>query len=592
MAPDIERISGRHGRPAVLLREAWREGKRIRKRTVANPARLPPEAVEGFRAVLKGAVAVSDVRELLQVERSLLHGHAAAVPGTMKRLGFGRILGRRKERSRDLALAAVAARILDPASKLATARALDPETATSSLGTLLKLGPVSGNEMLDMLDWLLKRQPRIERSLANRHLKGGNTLILHDVSSSHLEGRCCPLAAFGHSRDGKRGRMQITYGLLCAADGCPVAVEVFAGNASDPSTVAGRADRIRSRFGIDRVALVGDRGMPATARIREDLEPAGLDWISALKTSDIRKLLKEGADGAPAPLVPEALVPDAVAEITGPDFPGERLMVCLNPRLREERARKREDLLQATEETLAGIAAAAARGRPGPANRDRTVKALGRKANRRRVEKHFDVTVRDDGMDWARSPDRIEAEARLDGIYVVRTSLDAGAIGPEAAVEACKSLAGVERAFRNAKGDLRIRPVHVCTEDRVRAHVFLCMLALHVEWHMRRRLAPMLFEDDDREGARARRSSPVEPAGVSDSAKAKASDKRTPDGLPVHSFRTLLADLSGVVLNRVRLPGRGDSLLSVVTRPTPVQERAFELLGVGHDQDVPMRMPG
>ncbi len=377
MAPDIERISGRHGRPAVLLREAWREGKRVRKRTVASPARLPPEAVEGFRAVLKGAVAVSDVRELLQVERSLLHGHAAAVPGTMKRLGFGRILGRRKERSRDLAIAAVAARILDPASKLATARALDPETATSSLGALLGLGPVSGNEMLDMLDWLLKRQPRIERSLANRHLKGGNTLILHDVSSSYLEGRCCPLAAFGHSRDGKRGRMQIACGLLCAADGCPVAVEVFAGNASDPSTVAGRADRIRSRFGIDRVALAGDRGMTATARIREDLEPAGLDWISALKTSDIRRLPREGADGAPAPLEPEAPVPDAVAETAGPDFPGERLMVCLNPRLREERARKREELLQAAEETLSGIAAAAARGRPGPANRDRTMKALG-----------------------------------------------------------------------------------------------------------------------------------------------------------------------------------------------------------------------
>ncbi len=289
------------------------------------------------------------------------------------------------------------------------------------------------------------------------------------------------------------------------------------------------------------------------------------------------------------PLLPEALVPDAVAETAGPDFPGERLMVCLNPRLREERARKREELLQATEETLSGIAAAAARGRPGPANRDRTVKALGRKANRRRVEKHFDVAVRDDGMDWARNADRIAAEARLDGICVVRTSLDAGAVGPEAAVEDCKSLAGVERAFRNAKGDLRIRPVHVCTEDRVRAHVFLCMLALHVEWHMRRRLAPMLFEDDDREGARARRNSPVEPAGVSDSAKAKAGTKRTPDGLPVHSFRTLLADLGTLTLNEVTLPGNPDHALPLLAKPTELQGRAFELLEIDLARDVAIK---
>ncbi len=588
MALSVDVIPNRSSPPAILLREAWREGKRIRRRTVANLSKMPPALVDAVRAALGGGVTFPSLDAAVAIRRSRPHGHAAAVLGTLRSLGMVRVLGRKADRMRDLAVAAVAARILDPASKLATARALDPETATSSLGALLGLGPVSGNEMLDMLDWLLKRQPRIERSLANRHLKGGNTLILHDVSSSWLEGRCCPLAAFGHSRDGKRGRMQIACGLLCAADGCPVAVEVFAGNASDPSTVAGRADKVRSRFGIDRVALAGDRGMPATARIREDLEPAGLDWISALKTSDIRKLLKEGADGAPAPLVPEALVPDAVAEITGPDFPGERLMVCLNPRLREERARKREELLQATEETLAGIAAAAARGRPGPANRDRTMKALGRKANRRRVEKHFEITVTDGAITWSRRQERIDAEARLDGIYVVRTSLDSEAVGPEAAVEACKSLAGVERAFRNAKGDLRIRPVHVYSADRVRAHVFLCMLALHVEWHMRRRLAPMLFEDDDREGARARRNSPVGPAGVSDSAKAKAGTKRTPDGLPVHSFRTLLADLGTLTLNEVTLPGSPDHALPLLAKPTELQGRAFELLEIDLARDVAM----
>ena len=588
MALSVDVIPNRSSPPAILLREAWREGRRIRRRTVANLSKMPPALVDAIRAALDGGVVFPSLDAAVAIRRSRPHGHVAAVLGTLRSLGLVRVLGRKADRMRDLAVAAVVARVVDPASKLATARALDPETASTSLGTLLGLGPVTGNEMLDMLDWLLARQPWIERSLANRHLKGGNTLILYDVSSSYLEGRCCPLAAFGHNRDGKRGKMQVTYGLLCAADGCPVAVEVFPGNTSDPATVASQVDRVRKRFGIGRVAFVGDRGMLTTARIREDLEPAGLDWISALKTGDIRKLLREGADGAPAPLEPEALVPDAVAEVTGPDFPGERLMVCLNPRLRQERRRKREELLQSTEETLEAIAAAAARRKPGPANRDRTIKALGREANRRKVEKHFDIAVHDAGMDWARNRDRIEAEARLDGVYVVRTSLDAEAIGPEAAVEAYKSVAGVERAFRNAKSDLRIRPVHVYSADHVKAHVFMCMLACHVEWHMRRRLAPILFEDDDREGARARRSSPVEKAEVSESAKAKADTKRTPDGLPVHGFRTLLADLGTLTLNEVTLPGGPDHAFPLLATPTELQARAFGLLEIDPARDVAM----
>ena len=589
MAFNIESVPNKAGKPAILLREAWREGKMIRKRTVANLSKFPPEIVVGFRAVLKGAVAVSDVGDLLQVERSLLHGHVAAVLGTTRNLGLERMLHRSRGRERDLALAAVVARVLSPDSKLATARRLSPETATSSLGALLGLGPVTGNEVLAMLDWLLKRQAWIERSLANRHLKGENTLILYDVSSSYIEGTCCPLAAFGHNRDGKKGKRQIVFGLLCAANGCPVAVEVFPGNASDPSTVARQVDKVRKRFGIDRVAMVGDRGMLTTARIREDLEPAGLDWISALRTADIRKLLK-AAD--PAPLEPEALVPDAVAEITGPDFPGERLMVCLNPRLRQERRRKREDLLKATEETLEAIAATAAHRKPGPANRDQAMKAVGRQANRRKVEKHFEITVTDDGVSWSRREEKIAEEARLDGIYVIRTSLDPASLGAEEAVEAYKSLSGVERAFRNTKSDLKIRPVYVYSPDHVRAHVFLCMLALHVEWHMRRCLAPMLFEDDDRKGARTQRSSPVEKTEVSASAKLKANTKLTPDGLPVHSFRTLIDDLSSMALNQMRLPGHDKTLLSVVTAPTPVQKQAFQLLGVKPDHNVPIRMPG
>ena len=587
MALSVDVIPNRSSPPAILLREAWREGKRIRRRTVANLSRMPPALVDAIRAALDGGVMFPSLDAAVAIRRSRPHGHVAAVLGTLRALGLVRVLGRKADRMRDLAVAAVVARIVDPASKLATARALDPETASTSLGTLLGLGPVTGNEMLDMLDWLPARQPWIERSLANRHLKGGNTLILYDVSSSYLEGRKCPLAAFGHNRDGKRGKMQVTYGLLCAADGCPVAVEVFPGNTSDPATAASQVDRVRKRFGIGRVAFVGDRGMLTTARIREDLEPAGLDWISALKTSDIRRLLKEGAGGAPAPLAPEALVPDAVAEVTGPDFPGERLMVCLNPRLREERRRKREDLLKATEEALEAIAASVRSGRL--KGREAIDRRVGRDANRRKVGKHFGIDVADGGISWRRLEDRIAAEARLDGVYVIRTSLDSASLGPEAAVEDCKSLARVERAFLTMKASrLRIRPVHVCSEDHVRAHVFLCMLAFYVEWHMRRRLAPILFEDDDREGARAQRSSPVEPARISKRAKAKAAKKRTPDGLPVHSLTTLLADLGTLTLNEVTLPGAPDHAFPLLATPTELQRRAFGLLEIDPAKDVAM----
>ena len=587
MAFSVDVIPNRSSPPAILLREAWREGKRVRRRTVANLSKMPPALVDAIRAALDGGVVFPSLDAAVAIRRSRPHGHVAAVLGTLRSLGLVRVLGRKADRMRDLAVAAVVARVVDPASKLATARALDPETASTSLGTLLGLGPVTGNEMLGMLDWLLARQPWIERSLANRHLKGGNTLILYDVSSSYLEGRKCPLAAFGHNRDGKRGKMQVTYGLLCAADGCPVAVEVFAGNAGDPSTVASQVDKVRSRFGIGRVALVGDRGMLTTARIREDLEPAGLDWISALKTGDIRKLLREGADGAPAPLEPEALVPDAVAEVTGPDFPGERLMVCLNPRLRQERARKREELLQATEEALEAIAASVLSGRL--KGREAIDRRVGRDANRRKVGKHFEIDVTDGGISWRRREGRIAAEARLDGVYVIRTSLDSASLGPAAAVEAYKGLAQVERAFLTMKASrLRIRPVHVWSEDHVRAHVFLCMLAYHVEWHMRRDLAPILFEDDDREGARAQRSSPVEPARVSESARAKAADKRTPDGLPVHSLTTLLADLATLTLNEVTLQGSPDHAFPLLATPTELQRRAFGLLEIDPARDVAM----
>ena len=588
MAFNIEVIPNQAGKPAVLLRQAWREGSRIRKKTIANLSKMPPEIIEGFRTVLKGGVAVRDLSDLLDIERSLDHGNVVAVLGTARRLGFERLLHRAGGRERQLALGAVIARVLSPDSRLATARRLSPETATSSLGALLGLGPVSGNELLDVLDWLLKRQPWIERTLARRHL-GDGTLVLYDVSSSYLEGQRCPLAAFGHNRDGKKGKRQIVFGLLCSAEGCPVAVELFAGNTADPATVASQVEKVRTRFGIARIALVGDRGMITTARIRADLEPAGLAWISALKTTDLRKLARAPAGAAPA-LAPDALVPDAVAEITSPDFPGERLMVCLNPRLREERRRKREELLQATEHALERIVA---RVRAGTLSGKAEIgRCIGREANRWKVEKHFEITIGEDRITWQRRQEKIADESRFDGIYVIRTSLPAEAIGAEAAVEAYKSLASVERAFRITKSDLRVRPVYVYTEDHVRGHVFLCMLAYYLEWHMRRRLAPLLFEEDDREGARRRRATPVAKAEPSAGARRKAARRRTPDGFPVHSFRTLLDDLSSVVVNSVRLPGAGETGLAVVTRPTELQRRAFELLEVSPDQNVPISVTG
>ena len=388
--------------------------------------------------------------------------------------------------------------------------------------------------------------------------------------------------------DGKKGKKQIVFGLLCSRDGCPVAVEVFPGNAADPTTVAAQVAKIRDRFAIERIALVGDRGMLTTARIRETVEPAGLDWISALKTTDLRKLLREPRPAEPAPLRPEALMADAVAEIVSPDFPGERLLVRLNPRLREERARKREELLQATEAILEEIARIVRAPRSRLRGRDRISHRIGRDANRRKVEKHFRITVADDDLSWSRDEAKIAAEARLDGVYVVRTSLPADAIGADEAVDAYKALTRVERAFRHLKAArLEVRPVHVYNADRVRAHVFLRLLACYVEWHMRRRLAPILFEDDDPEAARAKRTSPVQKAEVSDGARAKAAAKTTRDGLPVHSMSTLLDDLATLALNQIALPKLPDHPFTVATDPTPLQRRAFELLEVEPTKMIP-----
>ena len=568
----IEAVPNRGSPPAILLRESFRENGRVGKRTLANLSDWPTPLVEGFRTLLKGGVAVA--AEGIRIRRALPHGHAAAVLGTTRAIGLDRLLGKPiDKRLVPLAIALIASRLISPASKLATARDLAADTAGSSLGRLLELGAVDESELYRALDWLGARQAAIETALARRHLKNG-ALVLYDVSSSWLEGRCCELARFGYSRDGKKGKLQIVYGLLCAADGCPVAVEVFEGNTADPMTLSTQIDKLKERFALSRVVLVGDRGMITSARISDELRPAGLDWITALRAPQIRALLDTGA--FQLSLFDER----DLAEITAPEFPGERLVVCKNPLLAEERARKREDLLQATEAALTKLADQIARG-TGPRGTDRIARAIGRIENRYKLAKLFDITVGEDGFTFARNPVRIAEEARLDGFYVIRTSVEDKALAAESVVGAYKSLARVERAFRTLKTvDLHLRPIHHWLASRVRAHVFLCLLACHVEWHMRECLKPMLFDDDDPAGAARERASIVAPAQSSPAALRKRSSKLTANGGPVHSFHSLLRDLATCTINAVTTTLNQAYSFTLVATPTPIQAQAFTLLNV------------
>ena len=451
---------------------------------------------------------------------------------------------------------------------------LDPATAASTLGDELGLGPVDEDELYAALDWLRERQGAIETALAKHHLKGG-ALVLYDVSSSYVEGRCCPLAARGYSRDGKKGKLQIVYGLLCADDGCPVAVEVFEGNTGDPKTLAAQIDKLKRRFGLSHVVLVGDRGMITQTRIDEELRPAGLDWITALRAPALQALVGGGE------LQMSLFDERDMAAITSPLFPGERLIICRNPDLARERARKREALLVSTERDLAAIAAAVARKRDPLRGAAKIGMKVGAVLNKHKMAKHFDLTIEDARFVFARKSAEIAAEAALDGVYAVRTSMPAEAIGDAETVRAYKSLSMVERAFRCIKTiDLHVRPIHHWLADRVRAHVFLCMLAYHVEWHMRARLAPMLFDDDDAETAEQLRESPVAKAQRSPAAIAKQTTGRTADGAPVHSFKTLLADLATIVRNTVATALAPEHRFNIVTRPTWIQQKAFDLLAI------------
>jgi hypothetical protein len=564
-------VPNRTSPPAVLLRESFRDGDRVRNRTLANLSRWPRDKVEALRAVLRGDKLVP-AGEGLEIVRALPYGHVAAALGIARKIGLDRLITA-AQRKRDLILALIVARLIEPAAKLATARALDEATAATALGAVLGLGAVTANEIYDALDVLGAQQERIEARLARRHL-AETTLVLYDLTSTYLEGRCCPLARHGYSRDGRRDKLQIVFGLICSKEGCPIAVEVFAGNTGDPATLASQIDKLKGRFGLKRVALVGDRGMITEARIEEDIKPAGLDFITALRAPAIKALAEEGG-----PLQLSLFDERDLAEIASPDYPGERLIACRNPALAAERARKRSELLAATERDLKRIQERVRRRRNPLRGEAEIGAAVGAVLARHRMAKHFETTITTADFSFARDEASVAAEARLDGIYVLRTGLPPAALDNPAVVSAYKSLAHVERAFRSTKTvDLEVRPVFHYAGERVRAHVFLCMLAYYLQWHMRQALAPILFDDHHRAAAKAQRRSPVAKARVSPAARRKSETKRTHDGLPVHSFRSLLADLATLTSNQVRF-GPGNTFTMLAT-PTAVQARAFALLGL------------
>lgn len=562
-----------HGKVYVsyLLRRSYRENGKVKHETLANLSHLPPDIVETIRRRLAGETPA----EAIEIVRNLPHGHVAAVLGTLRQIGLEEFLASRPGRERALAVALIVMRLIAPQSKLATCRGLKEETATSSLAVDLELGPIAEEEIYQALDWLAARQTRIETKLARKHLQDG-TLVLYDVSSSYYTGHHPSLVQFGYNRDGKQGFPQIVYGLLCNPEGCPVAIEVFQGNTSDPNTLASQVSKLRERFRVQRVVLVGDRGMITSKRIDQSLRGVeGLEWITALRSESIRQLVEKGL------IQPSLFDERDLAEICSPDYPDERLVVCRNPLLADERAHKRQELLAATEKKLEEIAAATRRERRPLRGAAKIGLRVGKVLNHYKVGKHFVLEIEEDRFAYRRDEARIAEEAALDGLYVIRTSVKPTEFSSTDAVRAYKSLSKVERAFRSMKTiDLHVRPIYHWLDQRIRGHVFLCMLAYYVEWHMRKRLAPILFDDHDRASAERLRASIVSPAPRSEAARQKDRTYHTASGEPVHSFRTLLADLATLCKNRVRLPSNPSAEFYQITPPTPTQREAFRLLGL------------
>jgi len=570
----VARIPNRGSPPAILLRESYREGGKVRNRTLANLSHWPEHRVDALARTLKGLSPKLDLSDAFEITRSLPHGHVAAVLGTARRLGLDDLLDSAPSRHRDLVMAMLVAQVIAPSSKLATARGLRTETATSSLGQVLGVSACDEDDLYAAMDWALARKDAIENALAARHLVNG-TLVLYDVSSAAFEGRTCPLGTIGHARDGVKGRLQIVYGLLCSPAGIPIAIEVFEGSTADPKTLAAQIAKLKTRFGLARVCLVGDRGMLTNARIRDEVRPAQLDWLSALRAPQIKALVEHGA------LQLSLFDTQDLVEIDSPDFPGERLVCCHNPVLAAERARKRGELLAATEKELAPIAAAARRQKRPLRGKDTIALRVGKVINHYKMAKHFHLQITDDSFTFTPNTEAIAAEAALDGIYVLRTSLPADSLPTDDVVLRYKGLEDVERFFRTLNSELDVRPIRHRLADRVRAHMFLRMLSYYISWHMKAALAPILFVDNDKPAAAAKRATPVAPAQRSADALAKAARKRTTEDTPVHSFTTVLADLATICANQIQ-PADDMPAFTMTTTPTPLQRRAFELLDLSH----------
>ncbi len=560
----IHIVPNRGACPTILLRESYREGKKVKKRTIANLSHLPMHQIELLRAVFQGA----DLQPAglgFVVERSQPAGHVDAVHRMMERLGLPALIASKPCPERDLVLALITARILDPRPKLATTRSWAATTLADTFGVTL----ADEQDCYAAMDWLLARQDRIQAKLAARHLKADG-LVLYDLSSSYFEGTTCPLARRGYSRDGRRGTLQVNYGLMTDDRGCPVAVTVHEGNTADPTTLMPEITRIKDEFGIAQFVMVGDRGMISSTAIATLREHGGIDWITALKSPSIRALVEDKS------LQPDLFDETNLCEITHPDYPGERLVACRNPELAKLRRHKREDLLSATEEALRTIQTRIEAGRL--TGQDKIGLTVGRVINRYKMAKHFTLIITDTGLTFARKEDAIAAEGALDGIYIIRTSVPPERLDAACCVRHYKSLSQVERAFRSMKTvDLKVRPIHHRLSDRVRAHIFLCMLAYYVEWHLKEAWRELLFADED-QAAKATRD-PVAPAQRSEEAKAKVARRHHEDGTPIHSFPTLLTELATIVRNTCRTSAEADApTFSVTTQPNPLQARAMALI--------------
>jgi transposase len=557
-----------------LLRHTYREDGKVKHLTLGNLSDLPDDLIQLIRKRLAGK-PLPDENDDFQIVRSLPHGHVAAVLGMLRKIGLDRLLSSTACREAQLVIAMIVLRIIAPASKLANLTSLQPETAEHSLAEELQLEALETPELYHALDWLLQRQTRIENKLAKRHLEDGS-LVLYDVSSSYYTGRQSELIKRGYSRDGKPGEPQIVYGLLCAANGCPVAIEVFSGNTADPKTFTVQVNKLRKRFGITRVVLVGDRGMITSKRIDEDLRDVdGLDWITALRNDSIKTLVRKQT-------IQLSLFDERdLAEVTSDDYPDERLIVCRNPLLAAERARKRQELLAAAEKKLDAVLKAVSRANKPLRGKDAIGLRVGRELKNTKMQKHFALTIEDASFSYQRQDEQIAEEAALDGLYVIRTSVAAETLSAERTVSAYKGLSQVERAFRSLKSvDLKVRPIYHWKDDRIKAHVFLCMLAYYVEWHLRGALAELLFDDHERAAAEATRKSIVSPAPRSEAAQRKDHERRTSAGMAVQSFQCLLKDLATLCKNRVRWESTPQLEFERLTLPTPLQRRVFELLGL------------